>query len=288
MKHSGLGYALSRLFLVVLVVLGAGLLFLDGSDDPRVESARRSAEDKMSPIMETVTAPIRFVRDLFVDFRRFIDIYGENERLRAEIQQLNGWRETADQLEAENATLKALNNVELSPQRRFVTAEVIGDSGNQFIQTALLSVGKDNGVLPGSAVLDAKGLVGRVIGSGKASARVLMLTDAESHIPVTVQPGNVRALLSGDNTSRPLLTFAGNRDEIRPGAAIVTSGSGGILPAKLFVGVVDSVSDRTIRVSVAAEYGRLEFVRVLLYRDSADLTDNVPVINGSAVRENDG
>jgi rod shape-determining protein MreC len=111
--------------------------------------------------------------------------------------------------------------------------------------------------------MDGIGLVGRIAGVGERTSRVLLLTDTSSRVPVTVQPSGQRALLSGDNGMLPLLDFLDDPDAVRPGDRVVTSGDGDMLPADLLVGEVVMGSDRRLRVRLAADYGRLEFLRVL-------------------------
>jgi rod shape-determining protein MreC len=111
--------------------------------------------------------------------------------------------------------------------------------------------------------MDGLGLVGRISGVGSNTARVLLLTDTSSRIPITTQPSGQRALVIGDNSPSPLLDFIESPDQVRPGDRILTSGDGGVFPAGLLVGQV--IQDRTgrMRVRIAADYERLEFLRVL-------------------------
>jgi rod shape-determining protein MreC len=92
---------------------------------------------------------------------------------------------------------------------------------------------------------------------------VILLTDANSRIPVTIQPSGQTALLSGDNTAIPLLEFIDAPELVRPGDQVVSSGDGGVFPADLLVGQVATGRDGRLRVRLSADYGRLEFLRVL-------------------------
>ena len=121
--------------------------------------------------------------------------------LRREIQSLRAWRETARQLEEENAQLRALNNVRLARRTTFVTGDVFADSGGPFLESALVNVGREDGIADGAAAVDGAGLVGRVVGVGERASRLLLLTDFSSRVPVVIQPGARRAVLAGDGTS---------------------------------------------------------------------------------------
>jgi hypothetical protein len=92
---------------------------------------------------------------------------------------------------------------------------------------------------------------------------VILLTDSNSRIPVTIQPSGQKALLSGDNTALPPLEFIEDPTRCAPATASCQSGDGGVFPAGLLVGQVALGTDRRLRVRLAADYERLEFLRVL-------------------------
>ena len=62
---------------------------------------------------------------------------------------MQGWREAALQLEQKNARLLALNKVRLNPRLTFVTGEVMADAGSPFRRSAMVNVGRIDGVTDG-------------------------------------------------------------------------------------------------------------------------------------------
>jgi rod shape-determining protein MreC len=82
-------------------------------------------------------------------------------------------------------------------------------------------------------------------------------------VPVIIQPSGQRAIVAGDNGALPPLDFLEAPDQVRPGDRVVSSGDGGVFPAGLLVGQVVQGPDRRLRVALAADYARLEFLRVL-------------------------
>ena len=140
---------------------------------------------------------------------------------------------------------------------------MLADSGSPFRQSVLINVGARDGIVDGWATMDGLGLVGRISGVGENSARVVLLTASSSGIPVTVQPSGHQALVAGDNSGSPLLTFLEDDDGVRPGDRVMTSGDGGVFPAGLLVGRVTEDPGGRLRVRLSADYERLEFLRVL-------------------------
>lgn len=264
-KDGAFTRTVNRILLGFVVLACLILLVLWRMDNPRVERLRMALADRVLPSMTWVGEPIHFASELTRDYQNFFAVYRQNRALRREIQRLQAWRETARQLEEENAQLRALNNVQLAAQTTFVTGDVIADSGGPFLQSALVNVGARDGVRDGSAAVDGKGLVGRVVGVGDRAARLLLLTDFSSRVPVVVQPSGRRAILTGDGTQTPKLQFLDSAERVKPGNLIETSGDGDVFPPNLPVGRLVSAGGSNWRVVLSANYSRLEFVRLLRY-----------------------
>lgn len=258
-----LGRTLRQILLGGAVLLCLVLFVLWRIDSPRVERIRMALIDWAAPSLEWSARPLAGVTRMIEDFQSYARVYEQNEELRRELQRMQGWREAALQLEQENARLRALNKVHVSPRLSFATGEILADSGGPFRQSALINIGTRDGVLDGSAVMDGLGLVGRIAGVGQSTARVILLTDANSRVPVILRPSGLRAMITGDNTAMPRLEFLEAADMIQPGDRVVTSGDGGVFPPDLLIGEVAVRPGGTLKVRLAADYPRLEFVRVL-------------------------
>ena len=249
-------------------------------DSPRAERFRAHLVDVVVPNLDWAMVPVTEMANLARGFQSYAALQRQNRELRDELQQMKAWKEAALQLEQENAKLLDLNKVRLDPALTVVTGQVMADSGSPFRQSVLLNVGgARDGIMDGWAVTDGLGLVGRISGVGQRSSRVLLLTDAASRVPVTIQPSGQRAVLSGDNTALPALDFIEAPEEVRPGDRVVSSGDGGVFPAGLLVGSVVLARDGRMRIRLAADYGRLEFLRVLRSRPTERL-DAAPDLIG--------
>ncbi len=254
---------LRRILVAGLVLLLLAVFLIWRVESVRVEQLRTAMMDRFVPNMSWAMAPVTRVADMIDNAQSYVRIYEQNQELRRELQQMRAWKEAALQLEQQNARLLDLNQVRLDPQLTHVTGMVLADSGSPFRQSVLLNVGDRDGIRDGWATMDGVGLVGRIAGVGRQTSRVILLTDSNSRIPVTVLPSGQRAILSGDNTASPALEFLDKPDLVRPGDRVVSSGDGAVLPSDLLVGEVAQSPDRRLRVRLAADYGRLEFLRVL-------------------------
>lgn len=262
-----------RLLVGVLVLAMLAVFLVWRIDSPRVERLRAAAIDRVVPGLDWAMAPVTGLANMVADFQSYQRIHEQNRDLRRELQQMRAWREAALQLEQENAKLLDLNKVRIDPKLTYITGVVLADSGSPFRQSVLLNVGARDGIVDGWPVMDGIGLVGRISGVGRNTARVLLLTDTSSRIPIVIQPSGQKAILAGDNTLNPPIDFLENSDAVRPGDRVVSSGDGGLFPADLLVGQVALGSDRRLRVRLAADYERLEFLRVLRSRPAERIED---------------
>ncbi|WP_428545498.1 rod shape-determining protein MreC [Profundibacter sp.] len=271
--HAHYARPIRRILVGLLVFVLMALFLLWRIDSPRVERFRAAIVDRFVPNFEWALVPVTAAAGMIENFRSYNKIYEQNQELRRELQRLKSWKEAAVQLEQQNAKLLALNSVRLDPKLTSVSGVVLADSGSPFRQSVLLNVGSRDGVKDGWATMDGLGLVGRISGVGNNTARVILLTDANSRIPVTIQPSGQRSLLVGDNFARPLIEFLEKPELVRPGDRVVTSGDGGVFPAGLLVGEVTKDLDRRLRVRLAADYERLDFLRVLRSRNVEIIKD---------------
>lgn len=269
---------LKRLLLGVALLILLGIFILWRIDSPRVEQLRANIVDRIVPNMEWAMAPVTGTINLLRDFQSYQKLSEQNAELRRELRQMRAWKEAALQLEQENARLLDLNNVQLDPRLTFITGVVLADSGSPFRQSVLLNIGARDGLVDGWATMDGIGLVGRISGVARNTARVLLLTDANSRVPAVIQPSGQRALVVGDNTSRPAVDFIESRDTVRPGDRVVSSGDGGVFPAGLLIGALEVDPGGRLRVRLSADYERLEFLRVLRHHGTSSVSDAGAVI----------
>lgn len=256
---------IQRFALVLLVGAAIGLVVLGRAEPVVTERLRLTVTDAAAPVLEFVSRPAAAISGVVERIDNFFSVYSENDRLRQENERLMQWQMVARRLEHENSELRGMLNVISDPGASLITARVIADSGGAFVRTVLINAGTRDGVAAGQAVITDDGLIGRIVGAGKRSARVLLLTDLNSRIPVVIEASRAPAILAGDNTSRPHLIYLTDSAKLAVGDRVVTSGQGGMFPPGLPIGIVSEVSGGEALVQPFAGWNGLEFVNVLHY-----------------------
>jgi len=221
-------------------ILSIVVMFLDQRHG-WLEQARFLLQAGAYPIQLAVNSPSTAWSWLSQSFRTRESLEAENARLRNKQHELELRTMRYDALARENGELRGLRDALPQVADRWLAAEIVTDSHRQRI---LINRGTTNGVFKAQAVLDDKGVIGQTTHVGPWSAEVILITNSEHAIPVTIERTGLRTIAVGtgdeDSASLALPYLPGNAD-VKPGDQLVSSGLGGVFPAGYPVGRVSEV-----------------------------------------------
>jgi rod shape-determining protein MreC len=251
-------------FSSVILTMAALALIVVGRIDPApIEKARASVADFMAPILLAIQRPIETVRDNIAHTQGLLDLEAENTRLRAENAALKQWQATALALEGQNKVLRSIINLDPAAPPITRTEPIIGEPGGLYVRSVLIAGGQHDDLSKGQAAMVGPGLVGRITELGRWSARVLLITDLNSRIPVILEGTRTHAILAGDNSAEPYLMYLPKAATVNIGDRLVTAGHDGVFPTGLAVGRVDRIENGEIRIRPIADLDRLEYVELV-------------------------
>jgi rod shape-determining protein MreC len=182
------------------------------------------------PIQVAIGSPGLAWHYLTQSFETRASLRSDNERLRAQLQQLQLQAIREDALERENAELRGLRGALPPLVKHWQLAEIIGVETDPLHQRVVLNKGANAGVSPHQAVVDGSGVLGQVARVGPFSAEVILVTDPEHAIPVQVTRNHLRSIAVG-NEGELLLPYLASNSDVQSGDLLVTSGLGGVFPA---------------------------------------------------------
>jgi len=254
-----------RFSFIALMMVAVALIALSKANSPLASRMRGQVVDAFAPILAAVSQPVDAVSNWLGAMASASNLRDENARMLAEIQRIRAVQIRVAQLEAENQSLRKLLGAPAAIKGNHIVARVIADPGRGYVRSLLISAGKIDGIRRGLAVVDARGLIGRVTEVGERSARILLLVDINSRVPIRVERTRERAILAGNNTETPRLLYLSEISQVQPGDRIITSGHDGVFPPGLPVGLVSGIEGGIVRVRPLVKWGRIEFVRILTY-----------------------
>jgi rod shape-determining protein MreC len=280
--------AIQRTTLPVLILASGLFIVLGKADQLLFNSVRTAVTDTVAPVLGALARPLNAAGDIVNRVEMVVRTYQENVRLQAENARLLQWQQAARNLAAENRELRGLLKAVPQTALSYVTAPVIANSGGAFMRMILINAGSDDHVARGEAAVTGEGLVGRLTEVGQRASRVLLITDLNSRIPVTIESTHIPAVLAGDNSERPRLLYLPSADAAKIGDRIVTSGEGGVFPPGLPVGVVSAIDSVGPRVEPYVELSQLGYVLVVDYGLSRLLPQPLPMLARPARRAKAG
>jgi rod shape-determining protein MreC len=267
---------IQRSTLPALILLSGAMLVAGKTDQTMFETLRTGLSDVAAPALDVASRPLGAAEAAIDRVRGFMGVYQANRRLEEENQRLLQWQQVALKLTTENRQLQGLLKVVPDRSLSYVTARVIANSGGAYVRTVMINAGSQAGLARGQAVITGDGLVGRLTEVGSRAARVLLITDLNSRIPVKIEGSNTGAVLAGDNSERPRLLYVGSPEALKIGDRVVTSGEGGVFPPDLPVGMVSAIAPAGPRVEPYVELSQLGYVLAVDYGLSGALPQPVP------------
>ncbi len=254
--------ALARLSLPIMIAVAFGVMLLGKADMALTERLRTTLSDALSPIYAVVSQPIRAAEALIRDVQGLARLRSDNAALREENERLRRWQAAALAMEAENTLLRRQLAYMPEAAPAFQSARVVADGGGTYARAVLLAVPPQHGIRKGQVALDERGFVGRVTEVGARSARVLLATDMNSRVPVTLEGSRARAVMAGTNGARPRLAHWPEGVIPQEGERVVTSAEANAFPAGLPIGVVRRSAQGNLEVELFARMDQLEIIRL--------------------------
>jgi rod shape-determining protein MreC len=249
----------------MLVLVALALLLMARSGNPRLIAMRADLGDFLSPAMETATIPVRGFRNLIANKKALFAAFEENKQLQLENEKLRQWQSVAQALKAENEALRKLAGYAPVTEVEYVTAQVIAQSPDAYTGSLMINAGSAQGLKSLQPVVDSYGLVGRVVEVGERTARVLLLSDSSSHVPVVTVNSRARAILAGTGDELLRMTFiVGDEKQIALGENVMTTAEGGLIPESVVIGNVFRRDTSGVLVKPVRPLARSEYVRVMV------------------------
>ena len=240
------------------------LIFLSYGDFSLIHSLRTETTELLSPAVEVARAPGTLLKTVYQHIEGFIDQKDTILQLQHNNQKLKETALWAQQVHKENLELRTILKIPQDKYKIVAHARVLSYPGTPYVKSILLGVGTKQGVAPLQAVMTPYGLVGRVTDVGETSARVILITDLNAQVPVMIKPGNVHAILTGNNTEVPRLKYIQDAyGAIAVGDKVETSASGGVFSPGIPVGTVQKIEGEHILIKPAVDIENLTFVTII-------------------------
>ena len=207
-----------------------------------------------------VSLPENFVVNSYVKIVDYSNFYAEYRLNKLELTNFKSKEVLNEIIISENKELKNLiEDFTLTTSK--ILAKVIVDHDSPFLKTIIINKGSQDGLKIGTNVFDKNYLIGRVIETNFKSARVLLLSDLNSSIPISITPGNIQAIVIGDGASSGEIKYIKDNliDEIQDESIGYTSGTGDLFKSGVPVGKL-SIDNGKVSLNFYSDFSQLKYV----------------------------
>ncbi|HEU5047614.1 MAG TPA: rod shape-determining protein MreC [Rickettsiales bacterium] len=254
---------IARLAVMSMLIASIWLVSQSKNHSDFERHVRMGLADVLAPAVNVLAKPLDTMAAAGAWVQETIHLRDENATLRYENARLREAYSSALQIKTENERLRALLKFAPVGKQTYTSARVAVDAGGLYSRSVLITSGTDNGVQQDSAVINDKGMVGRVIEAGDKTSRVLLLTDINSRIPVMAEGSREHAIVAGDDSDTLSLLYLPENSKLKVGEKIVTSSDGALLAPGLPIGIVTAISKDKVTVKPYVDWYRLEYISVI-------------------------
>ena len=211
-----------------------------------------------------VSVPENFVKKSIFDIIEYTTFFKKFKKYENELSQLRSQNISNEIIQYENKELKELINDYASSSDK-VLAKIIVDHDSPFLKSVIINKGSNNDIKIGTNIFDQSYLVGRVVQVNFRTSRVLLLSDLNSNVPVTVAPQNIQAIMvgAGKNYGQIKYIKEGATDEINEDSIVYTSGTGAIFKSGIPIGKLkfsEDISEKKVTVDFFSDFSQLKYV----------------------------
>ena len=271
--------------LLTLFLISAFIILLSSLDLKIIRYLKIGINEVVYRSSFVVSIPENFIKDTFFEISEYTNFYKGYKKNEQELNKLKSNYVSSQIIRSENRELKELINDYVSSSDK-ILAKIIVDHESPFLKSIIINKGSKDNIKIGTNIYDQSYLVGRVIEVNYKTSRVLLLSDLNSNVPVTIAPQNIQAIITGNGDNQGQIKYIkdGFSDEISQESIIYTSGTGAIFKSGIPIGRLSILQENlTSRFNVEfySDFSQLKYVfaDVVTKTDIQNFNDNNPELN---------
>jgi rod shape-determining protein MreC len=217
-----------------------------------------------------VSVPENFLKESYLTIQNHKNLYNQNEKNKSELASLKAKDLLNEFIILENQRLRNIVD-DYVIESDTIFAKVLSDKGSPFLKSIIINRGSKHGINLGMVAMDGEYLVGKVTEVNYLSSRVLLLSDLNSKIPVTLEPNGLLSILSGTGSDYGIIQYSKIDSDIPKESIVYTSGTGGLFKAGIPVGKINSdFINNERRVEFFSDVSQLKFVKIFSFLKDKD------------------
>jgi len=254
-----------RFSLIGLIFSSIFLILLNTINFPLINYLKISLNEIVYRSSFIVSIPEQKFQDFTNVVNNHFSLYSEYKNTKEELAKYKMKKLEMDYITSENQRLKLLVDEYIFNSDELI-AKVLIDKKSPFLRSIILNRGSKDKVQLGMAVLDETYLIGKVIEVNYSTSRALLISDLNSKIPVSIEPGNIQSILSGTGQDNGIIEFMYKKKDVKENSIVYSSGSGGIFKSGIPIGIISKDKNNDEKnVNFFSDLSQLTFVKLILF-----------------------
>ena len=261
---------------LVFICFALFLLSSNASRRSSWNSAEQLVVEGATPVQNLFKQTVTLLVDLWEDYFYLVDVRQENRRLKLALDSLKRENSLYRERVATQERLSELLKFREAVSQPAVAAQVVGLDPTGWFQSVVINKGTKSGIQLDMPVVNASGVVGRIVSVTPHYAKVLLVIDQNSAVDCLVQRSRDRGMVRGQSVQVCRLDYMVKSGDVKEGDVVITSGLGRVFPKGLPIGTVSNVKEgygtlfKEIEVTPAVDFSKLEEVLVILQAESEE------------------
>ena len=265
-----------RFSLLGLIFFSIIFLILGSFNFKVIDKVKIIIKDAVYRSSFIISGPENLIKKNYSHLKSHFTLYGENKKNKAELENFKSKDLTNNIIRLENKKYKRLID-DYFIKNNEIYAKVLIDKQSPFLKSVILNKGSRSNISIGMIVMDGVYLVGRVVEVNYLTSRVLLLPDINSKIPVSIQPGDTQAIMSGNGDENGFLQYVKSRNfkkELKD-VIILTSGAGGVYKSGIPIGKISKnlLNNNDAIIDFYIDFTQLQYVKVLSFKKAKSVLD---------------
>ncbi|MCD6295635.1 MAG: rod shape-determining protein MreC [Deltaproteobacteria bacterium] len=255
------------------IFIAGFILFLLSSNSgqrPKWNPAEQFIVQITAPLQRFITQTVNITEKFWLSYFYLVNVRHENRQLKRDVDALRMENIRYREQLSTHQRLQELLQFKKTIDRPVLAAQVIGLDPTGWFKSIIIDKGKRAGLRLNMPVVNACGVVGRIVSVSPTYAKVLLIIDQNSAVDCLVQRSRDRGMVKGVSTDMCKLDYVVKSSDVTVGDMVVTSGLGGVFPKGLSVGRILDVKEvsgdlfKDIVARPVVDFSKLEEVLVIL------------------------
>ena len=251
-----------RFSLIALIFFSIALIALSRFNFPAINYLKISLNEIIYRASFVVSIPEQQIQNASIALNKHFKLYKDLEITK--IKQLEYEKYNSNYLTSENKRLRKLIDEYIIKSDELV-AKVLLDKNSPFLKSIIVNKGSKDDVKLGMAVLDDQYLIGKIVEVNYSTSRALLVSDLNSKIPISVEPGNLLSILSGTGKDFGKIQYTQEDFNFQESDIVYTSGSGGIFKSGIPIGKIKIDNNKNIKVKFFSNLSQITFVKLVSF-----------------------